>query len=276
MKNNAFIGGLFLLAVATGAFGQAVAPQEVEDALTTELKDKILTLRAFYPDERLRFVADGRYLGESTPRSWTLWANIAVASVAVKRESLVLQGERIFAVPVNKGHEFQNVRSKKKVKVQIDFAGEPITVQSAHSALAKIFLSKNERLSSFVPLEWQQMVRQAEEPQTLHSSVSPAGQQQALKVGTGITPPRVVFSPDPFYEEEARRVGYQGTVVLWIVLDERGKISDLRIARPLGMGLDERAIEAVRRWRFEPAKKDGVPVRIQLNIEVNFHLWRGP
>ena len=96
MKNNAFIGGLFLLAVATGAFGQAVAPQEVEDALTTELKDKILTLRAFYPDERLRFVADGRYLGKNTPGSWTLWANIAVATVTVKRESLVLQGERIF------------------------------------------------------------------------------------------------------------------------------------------------------------------------------------
>jgi TonB family protein len=275
MKKNACCGGLVAMVVAAGLFGQAVSPQEVEDALTTELKDKILTLRAFYPDERLRFVADGRYLGKSTPRSWTLWANIAVARVAVKRESLVLQGERIFAVRGNKDHEFQYVRSKKKVKVQIEFAGEPITVQSAHSALAKIFLSKNERLSSFVPPEWQQIVRQAEEPQTLHSSVSTAG-QQALKVGTGITPPRVVFSPDPFYEEEARRVGYQGRVVLWTVLDEQGKILDLRIARPLGMGLDERAIEAVRRWRFEPAKKDGVPVRIQLNIEVNFHLWRGP
>jgi len=45
------------------------------------------------------------------------------------------------------------------------------------------------------------------------------------------------------------------------------------VARPLGMGLDEKAIEAVRTWRFEPAKKDGQPVPVQMNVEVSFRLY---
>lgn len=93
------------------------------------------------------------------------------------------------------------------------------------------------------------------------------------RVGGGVSAPRAIFSPDPDYTEEARKAKYQGTCVLWLVIGADGKPRDVRVARTLGMGLDQKAIEAVRQWKFEPATKDGKPVAVQLNIEVSFHLY---
>ncbi|MGI9101172.1 MAG: energy transducer TonB [Terriglobales bacterium] len=93
------------------------------------------------------------------------------------------------------------------------------------------------------------------------------------RVGGGVSAPRLLFDPEPEYSEEARKAKYQGTVVLWVVVGPDGRAHEIRPARTLGMGLDEKAIEAVRRWKFEPARKDGVPVAVQINVEVNFRLY---
>ena len=61
--------------------------------------------------------------------------------------------------------------------------------------------------------------------------------------------------------------------MLYVVIGPDGKPRDIRVARTLGLGLDEKAIEAVKTWRFEPAMKDGKPVAVAVNIEVNFHLY---
>lgn len=66
---------------------------------------------------------------------------------------------------------------------------------------------------------------------------------------------------------------YQGTVVLWLVVGPDGKPHDIRVQQSLGMGLDEKAIEAIRRWKFEPGRKDGIAVAVQVDVEVTFHLY---
>ena len=93
------------------------------------------------------------------------------------------------------------------------------------------------------------------------------------RVGGGVSAPRATYAPDPEYSEEARKAKYQGTVVLWVIVGADGRPHDIRIQRSVGMGLDEKAVEAVRSWRFEPARKDGQPVAVQVNIEVNFRLY---
>ena len=93
------------------------------------------------------------------------------------------------------------------------------------------------------------------------------------KVGGGVTAPRVIYAPDPEFSEEARKSKYQGTVVVWLIVGLDGRTRDIRVQRTLGMGLDEKAVEAIRRWRFEPARKDGIPVAVQINVEVNFRLY---
>jgi periplasmic protein TonB len=94
-----------------------------------------------------------------------------------------------------------------------------------------------------------------------------------FRVGGGVSPPRALDTPDPEYSEEARKAKYQGTCVLWLIVGPDGKPRDIKVARALGMGLDEKAIEAVRNWKFEPAMKDGKPVAVQINVEVNFRLY---
>jgi TonB family protein len=94
-----------------------------------------------------------------------------------------------------------------------------------------------------------------------------------FKVGGGVSAPRAIFTPDPEYSEEARKAKYQGTCILWLIVGPDGRPRDIKIARTLGMGLDQKAIEAVRNWKFEPAMKDGRPVAVQINVEVNFRLY---
>jgi TonB family protein len=87
-----------------------------------------------------------------------------------------------------------------------------------------------------------------------------------------LKPPEVKSMREPEYTEEARREHYEGTVVLYVAIDENGKISNLRVARSLGLGLDEQAIDAVKHWKFKPAQYDGKPVPMAMNIEISFHL----
>jgi protein TonB len=92
-------------------------------------------------------------------------------------------------------------------------------------------------------------------------------------VGGGVSAPRPIYDPDPEYSDEARREKFQGSVVLWVVVGADGKPYDIRVARTLGMGLDEKAIAAVRQWKFEPAILNGHPVAVQINVEVRFRLY---
>jgi TonB family protein len=93
-----------------------------------------------------------------------------------------------------------------------------------------------------------------------------------LQIGRDITPPRAVYNPDPEYSEKARKAQYEGTCVLSLVVDTDGKPEDVTVVTPLGMGLDERSIDAVRKWRFEPARKQGKPVAYQLQVGISFRL----
>ena len=91
--------------------------------------------------------------------------------------------------------------------------------------------------------------------------------------GDGVSIPRAIYSPEPEFSEEARRSKYQGEVTLLATIGADGRTRDLLVVRSLGMGLDEKALEAVRTWRFEPGRKDGRPVAVQMNIVVSFHLF---
>jgi periplasmic protein TonB len=93
-----------------------------------------------------------------------------------------------------------------------------------------------------------------------------------FKVGGGVTAPTLLYKVEPEYSEEARKAKFQGTVVLYVEVDPSGKAVNPRVIRSLGLGLDEKAIEAVRKWKFKPGYKNGKPVTVAATIEVNFRL----
>jgi TonB family protein len=85
-------------------------------------------------------------------------------------------------------------------------------------------------------------------------------------------PPVVIFKKEAEYPEEARKAKYQGTVLLDVQIDDSGRPMNIRVSRSVGLGLDEKALEAVKQWRFRPATKDGKPVSAPVQVEVSFRL----
>jgi TonB family protein len=86
------------------------------------------------------------------------------------------------------------------------------------------------------------------------------------------TKPIPIFHPDPSYTKEALEAKWSGNVVLSIVVDATGHARNIRVISPLGLGLDEKAVEAVKTWRFTPGKTEGRPVPFNAQINVSFRV----
>jgi protein TonB len=92
-------------------------------------------------------------------------------------------------------------------------------------------------------------------------------------IGGGVRAPVVITQVDPEFSEEARKQKFSGNVLVDLIVDEHGNPTHVRVARGVGLGLDEKAVEAVRQYRFKPATKDGKPVKVELSIEVRFEIF---
>jgi protein TonB len=100
----------------------------------------------------------------------------------------------------------------------------------------------------------------------------PGGLGGGQRAGGPYTPPQLVFRVEPEFSDEARKARLEGTVVIHAEIDVNGRASNIRVVRPLGLGLDERALDAVTRWRFRPATRGGKSCSAEAVIEVNFRL----
>jgi protein TonB len=94
-----------------------------------------------------------------------------------------------------------------------------------------------------------------------------------MHIGGGVRPPSVLYSVEPEFSEEARKAKFSGNVQVYLWVDEQGMPSHVKVVRGVGMGLDEKAVEAVRQYKFKPATKDGKPVKVDLYIDVNFQIF---
>jgi len=98
------------------------------------------------------------------------------------------------------------------------------------------------------------------------------GTSGAYRIGGGVSAPMPTYQQQPGYTEEARAGKLEGSVRLSVVVDENGNPRNVVVVKPLGLGLDEKAVEAVQNWRFKPGMKDGQPVPVEAIIDVTFHL----
>jgi protein TonB len=93
------------------------------------------------------------------------------------------------------------------------------------------------------------------------------------QVGGSVRPPIVTYQVDPEFSEEARKAKFSGNVVVSLIVGADGKPRNVHVLRGVGMGLDEKAVEAVQQYRFKPATQNGKPVSVYLNVEVNFQIF---
>jgi TonB family protein len=194
---------------------------------------------------------------------------------------------------------------KKDRELRIEAAlSDGGTTESAVAALSRIFLTSQDSFADLVPDYWQPCVRSGLTAETgikkqscyfsqeflaipgvaLHlnspedTTSAPTNPQNStvrgiFRVGGGVSPPKVIQQSDPGFSEAARRSKFQGTVTVAVVVDESGTPTNIRILTPLGDGLDAQAVHAVETWRFRPSEKDGRPVRVQIAVQVDFHLY---
>lgn len=95
---------------------------------------------------------------------------------------------------------------------------------------------------------------------------------QRRSIGGGVTAPRVIHVAHPEFSEEAREDKFSGVVVVGLIVGTDGKPEQVRVLRGVGHGLDEKALEAVRQYRFQPAMENGKPVPVRVNVQVNFQI----
>ena len=160
---------------------------------------------------------------------------------------------------------------KPVVVVQSVEVGLQTCVQEKKDASGKIALLL--RLMSQPAQNFGVLLQPSEE--ALLTPYDTAGQEFnfiGYSVNDGASPPVLLSSPVAEFSDEARRAKYGGVCLLSLIVDAQGMPQSITVVRKLGMGLDEKAIEAVGQYRFKPAMKNGVPVSVKIAIEINFRL----
>jgi TonB family protein len=265
------------------------AADNQEKQLKIDYLGKVLTLRHFYSGDHLKFHSDGMLEGSGPVGPWTLDGQIEVEDIQLRGAHLVLKARRIHRIFDAQGKMLDELDTLKnpsssqqkdlkkslehvKVEIQIELPSENPAEKDIAAAIHAVFLAGNESRIDIVPTYWQSYFAKLE-GKTLPPSEPKEEVVYALRPKAGVSPPHATYSPEPQFSEEARKAKYQGTTLLSLIVDSSGSPDKVQIERPIGLGLDEMAVQAVKNWTFTPATRNGDPVAVAIHVEVSFHLY---
>jgi TonB family protein len=245
----------------------------VANQLDSEFKGRILLLRAFYSGNDLEYDQTGVLRGTATEGPWTL-ANVEITKITFTAQGIAIVGNRIGTLYRGGKPGFIKVG---KLKIQVTKPNpDADTEATLHQLFSKIFMESGEDLRPLVPEYWQSYLagsdsksRSAAWRATFVKDKNQVFTKSDAMPGE-VSAPHVVYWKDPNYTKEAASHHIEGTSHLGAIIDSTGIASDIAILEPLGMGLDEQAILAIRQWKFQPGMKNGKPVRVQIEIQTDF------
>jgi TonB family protein len=234
--------------------------------LQTRLVHQPLYLRGQWSGDKLKFDATGNLMGTSATQSFTL-SGIDITSVKLDSKSLKIDGKRI-------GLEFDKtkfIRTPLKESIKIEMAVPP--GGDYNVVLDNIFFSDAASFIPTLPLFWQNRSLWS----WLDPLVPPPAPQSPAsgtrRIGGSVTAPVTLSAPEPTFTALARKGLLDGKILVYLQVDEQGLPQKIRILRPLGLGLDEKAADAVSQYKFKPAEDNGKPVRVEMNVEVRFQVY---
>jgi TonB family protein len=251
---------LLLLQAPTGA----VSDVALRDSLTSKYTKKFFALKNFPTGTQFRFDADGTPLVPLNPGVFTLDGGLRVESVNVNPERVEIRGRQTFL-------RF-NATTRKLEEAAI---GPRMTLEFARKAGTPAetgidaVLIPFDGLAKVVPAYWAKFLSGTGVPDTIVDPATGVVIPRASEA-QGLVP-RATKQPTPLYPAALRTMGIVGEVVLRVVVDERGKPQVADVAEPFGYGLDQSAIDAIQNsWEFEPARKDGKPVKVYFRVRIRF------
>lgn len=267
---------------------------DVEQHLRTQYQGKTLVLRGFYMGKKLQYDFGGTPEGSPKVGEWTNDGFVRVDELRLSKRRLTIKAERMGLNPdYRQGFDLQ---TSKKSSVEINVSlSDNATGEQIDAVLHRIFLTAHDDLADLVPDAWKGCVAAAElgkdrscrfasatasaipgvarRNDSSAGGGSPSNAVNLPHYGGEMTPPKVTVHKEPEFSDEARKSKFQGTVTLGLTVNEQGLPTNVHIIAPLGHGLDAKAVEAVRTWRFDPARKGGQPVSVAIQVQVDFHLY---
>jgi TonB family protein len=263
------------------SFVPALKAQSTEADIKTKLMDQPLFLRGCWGDDKLHFDSAGTLREKSSVVAFTL-CGFEFKDAHLKQDKLILDGRRIglelkddeqFRVPLNAG----KIGSQQDESIHLEVAASP--TGDYGPALDAVFVNGLPNLIPSMPSYWRPYALKYFTP-IVESDASTAEQtsQQApvpkpARVGDAIKAPKLLHAKEPTFNDFARRLQYSGVVVVNFHLEPDGTVTNMSIVHALGMGLDERALAAVQKYTFSPATQNGIPVLVELNVEINFEIY---
>jgi TonB family protein len=268
---------MFLLAL--GISTTLVRGDDREDAeklLRTNLRGNLFALRHFSAGDRLKFDAEGNMLKSGDVCPWTICAQIEISDVNLRNDKLEVKGRRII-LQYKEGSKNPSGLRGSSVSIEIEIPRDTVKSDALLEILNRVFTSSYEQLAEVVPAYWTKfLLSSGSEKKADDGSLTSNGQPvQKIEAGK-VSAPKRLYTPSPDYSVEARQAGYQGEVVLSLVVNTQGNTENISIVKPVGMGLDEKAVEKVQTWKFKPGMRDGSPVPVRVMLEIMFRLFGKP
>jgi TonB family protein len=284
---------LFLAFILTIGTFPALA-QSPEQLLNDKFVGKMLVIRNFYLEPVLRYDASGQIKGHLNKGTWTI-AQFKIEKARLGSEGFELDGRRVAIGWDSKTQSvaFFNIQPLT-IKVE-DLPSNALTESKLDALANQIFVVLRSEPDS-VPDYWRELVsgnvvaepdgkghkrfRLKDRPfisapvgKDVASAITHSAQGDPIyRVGGKVSPPKLLTRHEPEFSALARRFHYEGATVLSVTVNESGSLEDIQVIRPAGFGLDDSAVEAVKAWKFDPAKLDGKPVKTTVQVEVNYRL----
>jgi TonB family protein len=289
----------------------SASTREAENALK-EFEGEVLILRHPLRDDSLRYDAEGKVLKGGPEESWTTHGALLIDRVELTPEKINIAGRRIFILFGKNGLvllEFKRLKGRgnpplsPSIKTEISL-GQPVnSAEQARAVLSRVFALNTAGLFDSLPDFWRRFLAghlrydsslkqdkefywndrlekrlipvQSVEPTTKSVPSDEGIEKPVFHMGKDdqVKAPEAKFTPAPAYSGIAQYEKYQGIVVLNVVVASDGSVHNLRLLRPLGMGLDEIARDTVQTWRFRPATHNKETVAVEMNIEVAFDFY---
>lgn len=269
-------------------------------------------IRNFWEGGTLRYDAAGQRIGNANIGFWTTDGIVRIEKIEVTpNRALRVKCRRMIVNLKSDALDYTASPGDgdERREIAIDLGQQEPTSSFVESVFSKIFVADRNTFLDSVPEYWkdciQAAVRGSEEKQshcrfgrrfseifsasaanTSPARVDPAspGSQlvvqsttpevngRALHIGNRMSPPKIVYDPQPQYSQLAREAGEQGTCILTLMVDASGSAKNIHISKPLGYGLDEQAVRTVETWKFEPARRNGEPISIYASVAIAFRL----
>ena len=265
---------LILCLAAHAAIGSA---SDVDKIVRQQYENRIVALRHAVVSDTQVFDANGRLLSSNTEGPWNAFGCVKIAKLEIMPEKITLAASRVtYRFNDFTGSFVGQNQSNQIVALEVRLDKPLASAEEAALILGKVFAPFDAAAPDPALGYWL-----ARERARAAASAKPANRvlpgNGVFRVGDdGVTAPVPVYMPEPEFSDKARKAKFGGTVVLGVIVDHTGNVSKVWVERPLGMDLDEMAVDKVKTWRFQPAQRQGQPVAVSMQIEVSFNLYTKP